>query len=276
MRGRSQSMNLHPNPGRKHVASVFAAVISISLALLAATSISGCKRKAPTASDASATSPATPAAQAPVAPTPIQPPVITKTYTGILKGNIAAIGGESTGWALLYIDELENASLEVAVDAVADRARALEGKRVIVTGTVFKARLVERGEVDRIRVKSIEEHPEQPAKTVPPGTVGLPTFVVHPPKPPSRKIAVGSADFTGVLQEVAAVGEKGGGLVLKCEQMRGADIRLDEGLVSAKLRELVGKRVRLSGDMRDSEFVHADGRRETVKMIWVTGVDEAK
>ena len=87
---------------------------------------------------------------------------------------------------------------------------------------------------------------------------------------------MGSGDFTGVLREVAAVGEKAAGLVLKCEQMRGADVRLDEGVVSAKLKELVGKRVRLSGDMRDSEIVHADGRRETVKMIWVTGVDLAK
>ncbi len=99
----------------------------------------------------------------------------TQTFTGILKGNIAAIGGESTGWALLYIEEMENESLELVVDGVAEDARKFEGQKVIVGGRVFEVKLVERGVVKRIRVDSIKVHPKQPSKTVTPGAVG------HPP-----------------------------------------------------------------------------------------------
>lgn len=152
----------------------------VAVAVAAMLVLTACERTSPPSAPASssATTP-TPKTTPPTKPqTPN--PVTTNTYTGTLKGHIAAIGGESTGWALLYIEELENESLEVVVDAVADQAAALEGKRVIVKGDVFKMKLVERGEVDRIRVKSIEVHPVQPAKTVTPGATGLPTSIGYP------------------------------------------------------------------------------------------------
>lgn len=126
----------------------------------------GCERPSPTpVAPAPAPKPAhkpvpAPAAHPPPADTtpPKQPgedPVRASEYTGILQGNIAAIGGESTGWALRDCPQLDGKAIELEMYTLLEQAAPLEGKRVVVSGEVFEKRLVERGLVKRIRVRSI-------------------------------------------------------------------------------------------------------------------------
>jgi hypothetical protein len=65
--------------------------------------------------------------------------------TGTLRGGIVAVGGETTGW-MLSADGTNAGGIDVDVSAVADQAKALDGKPVTVTGTVVVAHWVERGD----------------------------------------------------------------------------------------------------------------------------------
>src|SRR5690349_1421445 len=53
-------------------------------------------------------------------------------FTGTLRAGIVAIGGEHTGWVLQ--GDGQSGGIEVDVSAVANEARALEGRRVTVRG----------------------------------------------------------------------------------------------------------------------------------------------
>lgn len=73
--------------------------------------------------------------------------------TGILRGGIAAIGGETTGWVL---EREDGSQLDVDVSAVRKDATAMEGKRVRLAGEMTRKRWVERGERDLMVVAKAE------------------------------------------------------------------------------------------------------------------------
>jgi len=79
---------------------------------------------------------------------------------GTLKGNLAAIGGETTGWALVF-DGPEGAPsqriLELDIELVRAEAEKLRDEKVRVSGEVVEVRRVERGTVRIMRVQKIEQ-----------------------------------------------------------------------------------------------------------------------
>ncbi|HYE02741.1 MAG TPA: hypothetical protein VD963_05860 [Phycisphaerales bacterium] len=89
------------------------------------------------------------------APTPSAPGgtdgVVTR-HTGVLRGGMMAIGGETSGWVL---ETAPGAQLELDVSMVRDEARALDGQRVTAEGTMTEKRYVERGAVKVLRVTGL-------------------------------------------------------------------------------------------------------------------------
>jgi hypothetical protein len=83
------------------------------------------------------------------------------SFTGTLRGNVAAIGGDTTGWRIE--GDAQTGGIEVDVSRVRDRARALDGRRVTVTGRLTTRGYVERGEVQVLAADSIEEE-QRPAR----------------------------------------------------------------------------------------------------------------
>ena len=79
------------------------------------------------------------------------------TFTGTLRGEAVAIGGETTGWRL----EGDGATggMDVDVSKVRARAAALDGKRVRVAGRVTTRTWPERGEQQVLVAERIEEAP---------------------------------------------------------------------------------------------------------------------
>ena len=80
------------------------------------------------------------------------------SLTGVLHSGIAAIGGETTGWRLA--GDGQTGGIEVDVSAVADAARAHDGKRVTVTGRMVDRDYTERGKVPVLVAERIEPAPE--------------------------------------------------------------------------------------------------------------------
>jgi hypothetical protein len=76
------------------------------------------------------------------------------TLTGTLRGNMAAIGGETTGWVL--VGDGATGRIDLDVSRVQDRAKQLDGKRVSVSGRMVDKEYVERGRVRVMKVESIE------------------------------------------------------------------------------------------------------------------------
>ncbi len=107
----------------------------------------------PPTAQAATTSPATPSPATPSAanPTPTAQPAST-TLTGVLINDIAAIGGETTGWG---VRDAANSITEVDVSAVLADARANAGKPVVVAGTMTTKSYVTRGEVRTLLAQSI-------------------------------------------------------------------------------------------------------------------------
>lgn len=77
------------------------------------------------------------------------------TVTGLLRGGIAGIGGEHTGWQLERDGGLP--PLELGVARVQEAVKTLEGKRVTVTGRMIDRKYTERGTVKILRANSITE-----------------------------------------------------------------------------------------------------------------------
>lgn len=90
------------------------------------------------------------------------PPAERTSFTGTLRGDVAAIGGETTGWRLE--GDAQTGGFEVDVSKVRQSAKALEGKRVTITGRLTTRGYPERGSVQILVADRIEE--ERPA---PPG-----------------------------------------------------------------------------------------------------------
>ena len=65
------------------------------------------------------------------------------TLTGTLQSGVAAIGGETTGWRV--IGDGATGGFDVDVSNVQARAKALDGKRVTITGPMSTRNWPERG-----------------------------------------------------------------------------------------------------------------------------------
>ncbi len=94
-----------------------------------------------------------PAKEAPVVKTPTSPPIPTTpsgevTLKGTLRSGFAAIGGETTGWALER-PETEGGLIEVDVSAptAAKNAESFVDRRCAIKGTIIEREYVERGKV---------------------------------------------------------------------------------------------------------------------------------
>ena len=122
----------------------------VSFIIIAAAVVAGCGKR--------------PAEPAPVAEaTPMNSSVPTtqpsSRFTGILRGGILAIGSETTGWVL---ETQPGKRVDLEVSKVADTAPSLEGRPVVVHGTMTTTTWVERGEkplliADRIEPASAAE-----------------------------------------------------------------------------------------------------------------------
>ena len=75
--------------------------------------------------------------------------------TGTLQGGAVAIGGETTGWRL--IGDGQTGGIDVDVSKVQDRAKALDGKRVTITGRMTERDWPERGRTQVLVAEKIEE-----------------------------------------------------------------------------------------------------------------------
>ena len=78
-------------------------------------------------------------------------------FTGTLRGDVAAIGGETTGWRLE--GDAQTGGIDVDVSRVQDRAKQLDGKRVTVSGKMTTRSWPERGETQVLVVEKIEPAP---------------------------------------------------------------------------------------------------------------------
>jgi len=79
------------------------------------------------------------------------------TFTGTLTGSAAAVGGETTGWRLA--GDGQTGGIDVDVSKVRQRAGALDGKRVAITGRMTSRSWPERGTVQVLVADSIEPAP---------------------------------------------------------------------------------------------------------------------
>ncbi len=75
-------------------------------------------------------------------PQPLDGRPVGQRYTGILRGGNVAVGAETTGWVL---EQEGNVRLDVNVSKVRDDAAKLDGRRVVIDGTVVTANWTERG-----------------------------------------------------------------------------------------------------------------------------------
>ena len=89
------------------------------------------------------------------APPPEAPPL-----TGTLRGDVAAIGGETTGWRLE--GDAQTGGIDVDVSKVQARAKQLDGQRVTVAGKMTTRSWPERGETQVLVAEKIE--PASPPK----------------------------------------------------------------------------------------------------------------
>ena len=89
---------------------------------------------------------------------PEQAPATQSTpFTGTLRGDVAAIGGETTGWRLE--GDAQTGGIDVDVSKVQARAKQVDGKRVTVTGKMTTRSWPERGETQVLVVEKIEPAP---------------------------------------------------------------------------------------------------------------------
>ena len=82
------------------------------------------------------------------------------SFTGTLRGSAVAIGGETTGWRLE--GDGSTGGIDLDVSKVQQRAQALDGKRVNVSGRMTTRSWPERGPTQVLVAERIEEAPEPP------------------------------------------------------------------------------------------------------------------
>ena len=78
-------------------------------------------------------------------------------FTGTLRGDVAAIGGETTGWRLA--GDGATGGLDVDVSRILDKARELDGKRVSINGRLMDKHWPERGKVQVLVAEKIAPAP---------------------------------------------------------------------------------------------------------------------
>src|SRR5689334_5361112 len=84
---------------------------------------------------------------------PTSKPSMQTTFTGTLRGRIMAVGGETTGWRL---ERDDGTRVDVNVSKVRDALDGMDGKRVVIHGTMTTANWLERGRQPLIMADSIE------------------------------------------------------------------------------------------------------------------------
>ena len=125
-----------------------AGVMSWPLVLLALTAAIACRDAGRASSGGTATRPSARET------TSTQP----TTFTGTLQGDVAAIGGERTGWRL--VGDGATGGFDVDISKVRDRARQLDGKRVAATGRMTTKDWPERGRTQVLVADRIEPAPQ--------------------------------------------------------------------------------------------------------------------
>ena len=80
------------------------------------------------------------------------------SFTGTLRGSAVAVGGETTGWRLA--GDNQTGAIDVDVSRVQQQARALDGKRVTVTGRMTSRSWPERGVTQVLVADRIEPAPQ--------------------------------------------------------------------------------------------------------------------
>ena len=85
------------------------------------------------------------------------PATQTTPFTGTLRGDVAAIGGETTGWRLE--GDAQTGGIDVDVSKIQARAKELDGKRVSITGKMTTRSWPERGETQVLVAEKIEPAP---------------------------------------------------------------------------------------------------------------------
>ena len=93
-------------------------------------------------------------------PAPASQPRQT-TFTGILRGRVMAIGGETTGWRL---ERDDGTRVDVNVSKVRDQLEGMDGKRVVIHGAITTANWIERRRQQLIIADRIEAAGETPEK----------------------------------------------------------------------------------------------------------------
>lgn len=73
---------------------------------------------------------------------PLDAKPAARKFTGTLRGGILAIGAETTGWVL---EQEGNVRVDVNVSKVQDDAAKLDGRPVVIEGTLVKVNWTERG-----------------------------------------------------------------------------------------------------------------------------------
>jgi len=79
------------------------------------------------------------------------------TVTGTLRGGMAGIGGEHTGWQIERTGGGGAAAIEVDVAKIKGSATKLDGRTVTITGTMVDKKYIERGVVKILRAETIAE-----------------------------------------------------------------------------------------------------------------------
>jgi hypothetical protein len=96
----------------------------------------------------------TPKHSASLSPDAHMNPDVLPAFTGVLRGGLMGIGGETTGW--LLEDGDTDTRREVDVTRCLEQAHALQGTLVKVRGPMEVRKYVERGLVPVILAESIE------------------------------------------------------------------------------------------------------------------------
>jgi hypothetical protein len=90
---------------------------------------------------------------------PVIKPGKKVTLIGKLKGGMMAIGGETTGWQLIYTTSKGATKIEVDMKAI-EKTQTFDGAKVTVTGTIITKKYIERGSVLILKAESVVAGPK--------------------------------------------------------------------------------------------------------------------
>ena len=90
---------------------------------------------------------------------PVIKPGDKVALTGKLQGGLMGIGGETTGWRLVYTTSKGAAKIEVDMKAIKN-AQTFDGSKVTVKGTIIAKQYIERGTVLILKAESVVKVPK--------------------------------------------------------------------------------------------------------------------